>query len=87
MCLGALVVLGAVGERRLRADPATSDSLKFLVDGYVETATTLGNTLYVGGLFSGVAPADNAVGPVFALSEATGDIVAPQFPPMVGPSM
>lgn len=62
------------------ADPATVSRLQWVFDGPVRATARLGDTLYVGGAFSAVAPSVNALPSVYLLSEATGAVAAPVFP-------
>lgn len=61
------------------ADPASVASLPWLFNGPVRAATRLGDTLYVGGDFTTVAPQANALASVYALNASTGAITAPTF--------
>ena len=63
----------------LRADPATVSQLNWIFDGTVQSSARLGNTLYVGGTFTAVAPAANVLPPIYALSDTTGAVVAPRY--------
>lgn len=66
------------------ADPALASSLPWLFNGAVHAAARLGDTLYVGGAFSAVAPSANALPPLWAISETTGAVASPAFPSFDG---
>ena len=58
------------------AQPPSSDSrINVVINGAVNVATRVGNTLYLGGSFSRIAPSTNAVGSLVAVNPttATGD--------------
>lgn len=77
--LVSVVLLAAPGVG-VRADPGTIPRLPWFFDGAVLASARLGNTLYVGGTFTAVAPSASAMPPTYALSEATGAVVGPVFP-------
>lgn len=62
------------------ADPADVSRLQWVFDGAVQTAARVGDVLYVGGTFRGVAPSANVVPPVYALAPGSGALAAPAFP-------
>lgn len=64
---------------KVHADPATVSQLHWIFDGPVRASVRLGNTLYVGGDFTAVAPSANVLPPVFALSDTTGAVIAPTY--------
>ena len=76
-CLAIALALGSAD--RTFADPGPVSQLNWIFDGAVQAAARLGNTLYVGGTFSAVAPSANVLPPVYALSETTGTVAAPTF--------
>lgn len=76
-CLAIALALGTGGVTF--ADPAPVSQLNWIFDGVVQAAARLGNTLYVGGTFSAVAPSANVLPPLYALSETTGAVAAPTF--------
>ncbi len=76
-CLAIALTLGADGVTF--ADPAPVSQLNWIFDGAVQAAARLGNTLYVGGAFTAVAPATNVLPPIYALSETTGAVATPTF--------
>ena len=80
----ALAVALTSGGTPLHADPSPVSQLNWVFDGAVQSAARLGNTLYVGGTFTSVAPSANALGSLYALSEATGAVAAPTFPALNG---
>lgn len=61
-------------------DPAVASNLHWVFDGPVNTSTRIGDTLYVGGEFTTVAPGANAIGNVYAVSATTGEVLPPRFP-------
>lgn len=73
MVAGATAVLAIATPR---ADPGTASRLEWLIEGEVRTAARLGQTLFVGGLFTRVAPSANVLPPVYRLSAATGQVVS-----------
>ena len=66
-------------------EPSSMSRLHWVFDGAVQSAARLGDVLYVGGLFRALAPAANALPPLYALSSVTGAVAAPAFPAMDGP--
>lgn len=61
------------------AQPATVSALHWIFDGEVQASARLGNTLYVGGTFTAVAPSANVLPPIYALADTTGAVVAPTY--------
>lgn len=80
--LVAVLLLGP--DPGLHADPGTVPRLPWFFDGAVLASARLGNTLYVGGTFTAVAPSASAMPPVYALSDTTGAVAGPPFPAMDG---
>jgi len=80
--LCALLLLGPGAP--VHADPGTVPRLPWFFDGAVLASARLGNTLYVGGTFTAVAPSADAMPPVYALSDTTGAVLGPAFPLMDG---
>ena len=76
-CLAIALTLGTGGVTF--ADPAPVSQLNWIFDGAVQAAARLGNTLYVGGTFTAVAPSANALAPIYALMESTGAVAASTF--------
>ncbi|MBP7777923.1 MAG: fibronectin type III domain-containing protein [Acidobacteria bacterium] len=66
-------------------EPAPLSRLNWVFDGAVQSAARVGDVLYVGGLFRAVAPAANALPPLYALSQTTGAVTGPGFPAIDGP--
>lgn len=81
--LSALLLL--VSARPGTSEPASLSTLNWIFDGAVQSAARVGDVLYVGGLFRAVAPAANALPPLYALSQTTGAVAGPAFPVMDGP--
>lgn len=77
----ALVVL--MSAPPVVSEPATVSLLNWVFDGEVRSAARLGQTLYVGGVFTRVAPSSNALPPVFAISTTTGQVTR-TFPAVQG---
>ncbi len=63
----------------VHADPSTTSRLSWVTNGDVQAAVQVGNTLYVGGTFTRVAPASGALGSFFGVSTVTGEPL-PAFP-------
>ncbi len=85
----ALAVVGILAQwlaGSAGADPGPMLKVPWLVDGVVQTAARQGNTLYVGGRFTHVAPTANALGSLFHLSPGTGAPAAPAMP-LIGGSV
>ena len=80
----ALLLLAAVAasDVRLAADPQTTSLIPWVINGPVRGSVRLGDTLYVGGDFTAVAPSVTALPPVYALSGTSGSVVPPVFPSM-----
>ncbi len=55
------------------ADPSTVSRLGWVTNGHVQAAVQVGNTLYIGGAFTRVAPASGALGSLFGISTTTGE--------------
>ena len=67
------------------AQPPSSDSrVNVVINGGVNVATRVGNTLYLGGAFSRIAPSTNAVGSLVAVNPTTGQVIPGRFPVIVG---
>ena len=75
-CLCGLLVSTRSGS----ADPADVSRLHWVFDGAVQAAARVGDVLYVGGTFRGVAPSANVVPPVYALAAGSGASAGPSFP-------
>ncbi len=60
------------GTAKVAAGPSPTPRLDWLFDGEVSTTTRIGNTLYVGGAFTGVAPRSAALGTWVPLSTTSG---------------
>lgn len=56
----------------VHADPLTTTRLHWVTDGAVQTAAVLGDSLYIAGTFTRVAPSSGAVGSLYPLSTASG---------------
>lgn len=76
ICLCGLLVTTRSGS----ADPADVSRLHWVFDGAVQAAARVGDVLYVGGTFRGVAPSANVVPPVYALAAGSGALAGPSFP-------
>ncbi len=61
----------------LLAEPLTTSRLSWVVNGPVYAAAALGDRLFIGGIFTRVAPRSAALGSLFALSQTTGAVVPP----------
>lgn len=80
----ALVVASVLGAPSVgRAEPGPTSLLNWVFDGKVSAATRVGNTLYVGGSFSSVAPPSGALGSVHAVSTSTGAAASPAAFPVI----
>lgn len=66
------------------ADPATTSRLHWVTNGIVRAAAVDGQTLYVGGNFTRVAPLANFLGPWFGVSSMSGAAL-PRLPVADGP--
>jgi hypothetical protein len=67
------------------AQPPSSDSrINVVINGGVNVATRVGNTLFLGGAFSRIAPSTNAVGSLVAVNPTTAQVIAGRFPVIVG---
>lgn len=67
------------------AQPPSSDSrVNVVINGAVNVAARVGNTLYLGGSFSRIAPSTNAVGSLVAVNPTTGQVIPGRFPVIVG---
>ena len=63
------------------AQPPSSDSrVNVVINGGVNVATRVGNTLYLGGAFSRIAPSTNALGSLVAVNPTTGQVIPGRFP-------
>jgi hypothetical protein len=84
--LAGIVALAAVagGHSALRGDPLPVSSLNWIFDGPVRGTARLGDTLYVGGDFTRVAPSSAAIGSAYAVSTSTGAFVPSVFPRVDG---
>ncbi len=54
------------------AEPAATSRLRWVTNGSVHAAAVSGQTLFIGGSFTRVAPAQNLLGPWFAVSASSG---------------
>lgn len=59
------------------ADPQTPSRLNWVTNGEVRAAVQVGNTLYVGGTFTRVAPRSGVLGSLFGMSATAGDLTGP----------
>jgi hypothetical protein len=86
LVLAGIVVLAALagGHSPLHGDPLPASSLNWIFDGPVRGTARLGDTLYVGGDFTRVAPSSAAIGSVYAVSASTGALVPGVFPRVDG---
>jgi hypothetical protein len=86
LVLAGIVAMAAVagGHSTLRGDPLPASSLNWIFDGPVRGTARLGDTLYVGGHFTRVAPASAAIGSAYAMSPSTGALVPGVFPRVDG---
>ena len=82
--VAALLAIAASSGARLAAEPATTPRLDWLFDGNVRATARIGNTLYVGGAFTGVAPRSDALGYWLTLSTSSGAAL-PGLPSLDGP--
>ena len=84
--LAGIVALAVVagGRSTLRGDPLPASSLNWIFDGPVRGTARLGDTLYVGGDFTRVAPSSAAIGSAYAVSTSTGALVPGVFPRVDG---
>ncbi len=84
--LAGVVAVAAVagGRSTLRGDPLPASSLNWIFDGPVRGTARLGDTLYVGGDFTAVAPSSAAIGSAYAVSASTGALVPGVFPRVDG---
>lgn len=56
----------------VHADPLTTTRLHWVTDGAVQAAAVLGDSVYIAGTFTRVAPSSGAVGSLYPLSTASG---------------
>lgn len=76
----ASVLLLLLSASRAAPDPSDVSRLNWIFDGAVQAAARVGDVLYVGGTFRGVAPSANVVPPVYALAPGSGALVTPALP-------
>ena len=72
LCAAVGLALITWGTAKIAAGPSATPRLDWLFDGAVSTTTRIGNTLYVGGAFTGVAPPSASLGTWVPLSTTSG---------------
>lgn len=75
----SVLVLAAYNQAA-HAQHTNSSHVNFVINGPVNTAVRIGNTLYIGGSFSRIAPSSNGLGSMVAVNPATGQIVTGRVP-------
>jgi hypothetical protein len=78
---GSRIVLGLLLNFTLlcalaSGDPSTTSRLHWITNGNVRSAAVIGDTLYVGGSFTRVAPSSAALGAFYRLSPSSGSPLA-----------
>lgn len=81
LCFGVLSLIAA---SQAAAQPSSNSRVNVVVNGTVNAAARLGNTLYIGGSFSRIAPSSNALGSLVAVNPTTGQVIPGRFPLVVG---
>jgi hypothetical protein len=71
-CLWSVVTISVVVATSAVAQPASQSRLTWVTNGSVRAAAVHDQTLFVGGNFTRVAPAENFLGPFFGVSRTTG---------------
>jgi hypothetical protein len=66
------------------AQPSSNSRVNFVINGAVNAAARVGNTLYIGGAFSRIAPSANALGTLVAVNPSTAQVIPGRFPLVVG---
>ena len=69
--LAALLLVMSAGVR-LEAEPSATPRFDWLFNSFLSSTTRIGNTLYVAGQFTHVAPTSGTLSPFFQLSSTTG---------------
>lgn len=80
-CVGVLSLMAA---SQAAAQPSSNSRINVVVNGAVNAAVRIGNTLYIGGAFSRIAPSTSAVGSLVAVNPATGQVVPNRLPLLNG---
>nr|QIQ10701.1 hypothetical protein FLJDLJJJ_00029 [uncultured bacterium] len=70
IALGSALLVMLAGHAA--AEPAATSRLRWVTNGSVHAATVSGQTLFIGGSFTRVAPPQNLLGPWFAVSATSG---------------
>ena len=71
-CLWSVVIVSLAVATSAAAQPASQSRLTWVTNGSVRAAAVHDQTLFIGGDFTRVAPAQNFLGPVFGVSRTTG---------------
>ena len=71
-CLWSVVIVSVAVATSAAAQPASQSRLTWVTNGSVRAAAVHDQTLFIGGDFTRVAPAENFLGPVFGVSRTTG---------------
>ena len=64
--------------------PSSNSRVNFVINGAVNAAARVGNTLYIGGSFNRIAPSTNATGSLVAVNPGTAGVIPGRVPLVVG---
>jgi hypothetical protein len=77
-------VLCALAASPADAQLSSNSRVNFVVNGAVNAAARVGNTLYIGGAFNRIAPSTNALGSLVAVNPSTSGVISGRLPLVVG---
>ncbi len=77
-------VLCSIAASHADAQPSSNSRVNFVINGTVNTAARVGNTLYIGGTFTRIAPSTNALGSLVAVNPTTAQAIPGRLPLVVG---
>ena len=77
-------VLCSIAASHADAQPSSNSRVNFVINGTVNTAARVDNTLYIGGSFSRIAPSTNALGSLVAVNPSTAAAIPGRVPLVVG---